>query len=260
MSTNPAPSLSCSAPQTQPHRAEFDRRYELHLRHLRLQGLQPKTIEAYARGIRRLGGYFDWRIDDLGVEPLSRYFSDLRATHSWSSVKLDLYAYKFYTEHVLRRPWVMPSLVKSPKVQRLPDIVTLDEAQRLFAATRVLSYKAFFFTLYSLGLRLGEGLALQVRDIDATRMRVHLRDAKGHRDRLVPLPASTLSVLRRFWSVHRNPTLLFPSRSAGVAAARSTQVALDRAGVQRALRQVGLDIGLKKTSTPTAFATAMQPT
>ncbi|MCK7497810.1 MAG: site-specific integrase [Comamonadaceae bacterium] len=143
-----------------------------------LKGLQPKTIEAYARGIRRLGEYFDHRIDALSGEQLSRYFTDLLDTHSWSSVKLDLYAYKFYTEHVLARPWQMPALVKPPKTQRLPDIVTVDEAARLFARTRCLSYRVFFFALYSMGLRLGEGLALQVGDIDAARMRVHVRDAK----------------------------------------------------------------------------------
>ena len=245
---------------TDTQRAEFDRRYDSHLRHLKLKGLQPKTIEAYSRAIRRMGEYFDHSIDDLSGEQLSRYFSDLLDTHSWSSLKLDLYGYKFYTLHVLGRPWVMPTLVKAPKTQRLPDIVTVEEAQRLFAATRCLSYRVFFFTLYSMGLRLGEGLALHLGDIDAARMRVHVRDAKGNRDRLVPLPAATLSVLRRFWALHRNATLLFPSRVGGAAAAGNAELPLDRAGVQRALHQVVQSIGLKKTSTPTAFATAMRPT
>ena len=43
----------------------FDRRYQSHLKHLKLQGLQPKTIDAYARGIRRMGEYFDRQIDVL---------------------------------------------------------------------------------------------------------------------------------------------------------------------------------------------------
>lgn len=241
-------------------RSEFDQRYQSHLRHLKLKGLQPKTIEAYARGIRRLGEYFHHQIDALSSEQLVSYFSDLLDTHSWSSVKLDLYGYKFYTQHVLGKPWVMPPLVRGPKVQRLPDIVTVEEARRLFAATRCLSYRVFFFTVYSMGLRLGEGLALRVGDIDAERGRVHVRDAKGHRDRLVPLPAATLGVLRRFWAVHRNPSLLFPSRQGGAAAAAQAQAPLDRGGVQRALARVSQELGLKKTSTPTAFATAMQPT
>ena len=76
---------------------------------------------------------------------------------------------KFFTLHVLRKPWVEPGLIKPPRTQRLPDIITIDEARRIFAATRVLSYRVFFFTLYSLGLRLGEGLRLQLGDIDAAR-------------------------------------------------------------------------------------------
>ena len=238
----------------------FDRQYQTHLKHLKLKGLQPKTIEAYARAIRRLGGYFSHQIDDLSEAQLTDYFSDLIETHSWSAVKLDLYGLKFYTLHVLHKPWVMPHLIKPPKTQRLPDIVTVDEAQQLFSATRTLSYRVFYFTLYSLGLRLGEGLALKVSDIDATRQRVHIRDAKGNRDRFVPLPEATLGALRQFWQIHRHPELLFPNRHGGLKAAHRARSPLDRGGVQATLRQVALDCGLKKRSPRTACATATQRT
>jgi len=241
-------------------RNDFDRRYQSHLKHLKLQGLQPKTIDAYARGIRRMGEYFEHHIDSLSEDQLTGYFSELIESHSWSAVKLDLYGYKFYVTHVLRRPWAMPNLIKPPKAQRLPDIVTVDQAQHLFAATRILSYRVFFFTLYSLGLRLGEGLALTVADIDAQRRRVHVRDAKGNKDRLVPLPETTLSVLRRFWLTHRNAHLLFPSRRQGLTGAATAISTLDRGTIQLALRRVVSDMGLKKTSRPTACATAMQLT
>jgi integrase/recombinase XerD len=153
---------------TTPH---FDRQYQTHLKHLKLKGLQPKTIDAYARAIRRIGAYFSHDIDALSESQLTDYFSDLIKSHSWSAVKLDLYGLKFFTVHVLRKPWVMPHLIKPPKVARLPDIVTVEEAQALFAATRTLSYRVFYFTLYSLGLRLSEGLALKVSDIDGARHR-----------------------------------------------------------------------------------------
>lgn len=109
------------------------------------------------------------------------------ASHSWSGVKLDLYGLKFFTEHVLRQQQAMPNFIRPPKPSRLLDIAIVAEAQAPFGATRVLSYQVFF-TLYSLGLGLGEGLALRVSDIGAQRMRVHVRDAEGNRDRLVPLP------------------------------------------------------------------------
>ena len=118
----------------------------------------------------------------------------------------------------------------------------------------------FFFTLYSLGLRLGEGLRLQVGDIDAVRERVHVRDAKGNRDRLVPLPHATHQLLRRFWLVHRNPVLLFPNRQVGLKGAAAASTPLDRGGVQKTLHKVVLACGLNKRSRRTVFATAMPPT
>ena len=79
--------------------AHFDRQYQLHLKHLKLKGLQPKTIDAYARAVRRIGAYFAHDIDSLSEHQLTEYFSDLIATHSWSAVKLDLYGLKFYATH-----------------------------------------------------------------------------------------------------------------------------------------------------------------
>ena len=238
----------------------FDRQYQTQLKHLKLKGLQPKTIEAYARAIRRIGDYFDHQIDTLSEQQLTDYFTDLVASHSWSTVKLDLYGLKFYYAHVLRQPWVAPGLIKPPRTQRLPDIVTVAEVRRLFAATRVVSYRVFYFTLYSLGLRLGEGLRLQVGDIDAARQRVHIRDAKGNRDRFVPLPQATHKALQRFWQVHRNPVLLFPNRHGGLKGAATATTPMDPGGVQTTLHQVVETCGLKKRSRLTACAIAMPPT
>ena len=165
------------------------------------------TIEAYSRAIRRIGERFGGRIDALTEQQLTDYFTDLVASHSWSTVKLDLYGLKFYYAHVLRKPWVAPGLIKPPKTQRLPDIVTIAEARRLFGPTRVVSYRAFYFALYSLGLRLDEGLRLQVGDIDAARARVHVRDAKGNRDRFVPLPQATHQLPCRVGTARREPQM-----------------------------------------------------
>ncbi len=235
----------------------FKHNYQRHLKHLKLKGLQPKTIEAYSRAVRRIGTYFDQQIDDLSEQQLTDYFTDLLESHSWSAVKLDLYGLKFYYTHVLHKPWENIDLIRPPKTQRLPDIVTIDETKRLFMATLTLSYRVFYFTVYSLGLRLGEGLCLEVGDIDAHRQRVHIRDSKGNKDRFVPLPDTTLDLLRRFWQVHRNPVLLFPNRHGGLKAAHRATSPLDRGGVQTTLCKVVADCGIKKRLPRTAFVTVM---
>ncbi len=87
-------------------------------------------------------------------------------------------------------------------------------------------------------LRLSEGLQLQVGDIDAKNSRVHIRNSKGNKDRLVPLPVNTLLVLRRFWNVHKHPTFIFPNRKRGLKNAHLVQSHLERGGVQNAIKKV----------------------
>ncbi len=241
---------------TTPFNRTFKHDYETLLQHLRLKGLQPKTIEAYSRGMRRIGLYFDLQVDDLSEQQLIEYCSHLLTTHSWSAVKLDLYGLKFFYQYVLHKPWVNVDLIKPPRAIRLPDIITIEEAARLFRTTRKLSYRVFYFTVYSLGLRLGEGLRLEVGDLDAKRKRVHIRDAKGNKDRFVPLPDTTLNILRRFWSVHRNPVLLFPNRKSGLKGSLTATTPLDRGGVQTTIKKVVEDCGIKKRLPCTACVTA----
>ena len=116
--------------------ANFKQDYQTHLKHLKLKGLQPKTIEAYSRAMRRIGAYFNHQLNDLSEPQLTDYFSDLLESHSWSSVKLDLYGLKFFYTYVLNKPWPVLKLIKPPRTQRLPDIVTVAEAGRLFTRVR----------------------------------------------------------------------------------------------------------------------------
>jgi len=227
---------------------KFKKYHSQLLKHLRLKGLQPKTIEAYERAIKRIYAFFKGDIEDLSQDQMLDYFDQLLLSHSWSGVKLDLYGLRFFTMHVLKRPWNNVPVIKPPKSTRIPDIVTVKQAQLIFNSTTKLSYKVFFFTVYSMGLRLSEGLNLQVGDIDGDRMRVHIRNAKGNKDRIVPISNLALSVLRKFWRIHQNPVYIFPNRKKGLIKAYRATSPLDRGGVQKALSAVVKSIGLKKRS------------
>ena len=90
--------------------SQFNKHYQKHLKCLKLNGLQPKTIDAYSRAIRRIGSYFDFQIDNLSSDQLLDYFSELLDSRSWSTVKLDLYGLKFFYTKVLGvKPGAGPS-------------------------------------------------------------------------------------------------------------------------------------------------------
>ena len=68
--------------------------------------------------------------------------------------------------------------------------------------------------------------------------RVHIRNAKGNKDRFEPLPVNTLKVLRRFWGVHKHPVYIFPNRKRALKNVLLVNTHLERGGVQTAMAKV----------------------
>jgi integrase len=237
----------------------FDVLYQRHLRALKLQGLSDKTIDVYARAVRRVAHAFDCCPDRLTTEQLETHFAKLVESHSWSTVKVDRNGLQFFYKHVLKRDWSWIKLIKAPRIQSLPDILSLAEVEQLLSAARKLRYRVFVLTTYSMGLRLGEALALEVGDIDAQRKQVHIRRGKGHKDRLVPLPDLTYRALRALWCKHRNPRLLFPSAVGTAARIRTTAEPMHRGGVQRTMKRLLAECGIKKRSRSIPCATVLPP-
>jgi site-specific recombinase XerD len=119
-----------------PDNPQFHKFYLKHTKHLKLVEYQPKTIEAYSRAIKRIGNYFACELDNLSQDQLLDYFHDLLETHSWGTVKLDLYGLQFFYTHVLNKTWEQIPLIKKPKATRIPDILSIKEVNQLIAAKK----------------------------------------------------------------------------------------------------------------------------
>jgi len=93
----------------------------------------------------------------------------------------------------------------------MPEVLTIDQVDQIISGCTTQRMAVFFWTVYTLGLRLEEARNLQVGDIDSKRMMVHIHRGKGAKDRYLPLPESTLLKLRDFWKTHQHPRFLFPA-------------------------------------------------
>ena len=180
---------------------------------LQLRGLSGRTQEAYVRVVRQLAEHFHKSPDLISEEDLRQYFLFLKNVKKFSrpSTTIALCGIKFFFEHVLKRDISTLNLIRPPREKKLPVILSRDEVRQILRLVRLQSYRTCLSTIYSCGLRLQEGTHLQVPDIDSSRMMIHLRLAKGAKDRYLPLPHRTLELLRQYWLTHRNPLLIFPA-------------------------------------------------
>lgn len=211
---------------------------------MQLRGLSERTQETYVRVVRQLAEYYHKPPDQLSQEELRQYFLHLKNDKqaSRSTCTQALSGLKFLYEQTLQREWPILEFIRPVREHKLPVILSMEEVRRVLGCVRLVHYRVCLSTIYACGLRLLEGVQVQVRDIDSGRMLLHVRGGKGNKDRYVPLPEQTLDQLRGYWRRHRHPVWLFPGREG------SAREPMDESGVQKAFRAALKDCGINKAA------------
>jgi integrase/recombinase XerD len=211
--------------------------------------ISPRTQQAYLACVRQWSEHFHTAPELISPEELRQYFIHLKCIKKVArqTSTQALCAIKLFWEKSLRRVWPAElELVRAQPRFKLPVILSAKEVRQILSCATALDQRVALITLYSCGLRLGEGLRLQVPDIDAGRMLVHIRAGKGNRDRYVPLPRRTLEHLRALWKTHRNPVWLFPAKGHSGQGAPTATEPMCRTTLQRAFRLALKQSGVKK--------------
>ena len=167
----------------------------------------------YVRAVARFAAHFRRSPDQLDAEHTREYQLHLiRQQVSWSRFNQAVCALRFFYGVTLNRPEVVTFLPYGKKPSTLPAVLSPEEVVRLFAAVEHPRDRLILQTAYAAGLRVSEVVRLRVGDIDAQRMLLHVRSAKGQKDRLVPLSAVLLERLRAYWRDYRPGDWLFPGQ------------------------------------------------
>jgi site-specific recombinase XerD len=187
--------------------------------------------------------------DLITEEELRQYFLCLcnqkRLAPNTTNVALN--GIKFFYTYTLQRPWPLRDLLRPPIPKKLPIVLAPEEVWRIGEQVRRSDYRVCLSVIYACGLRLLEGVQLQVSQIDSARMQVHIRSGKGNKDRAIPLPPKTLSLLRAQWRLHRNPTWLFPGTVPTGEPHASRP--MEESGMQKAFRRAVQAAGVSKPAT-----------
>jgi integrase/recombinase XerD len=219
-----------------------------------LRGMAVRTRQSYIEAVRGLAKFYRRRPDAISVEEVQGYLLHLLQERrlSYSTCNLVTNGLRFFYRITLGQNETEFCLPRPRVPQRLPEILSREEIERLLAVTTNrtgrspafmryrtnLKHRVLLMTTYSAGLRVSEVARLKVSDIDSQRMTLRVDQGKGAKDRYTLLSKRLLSELRRYWQAYRPREWLFPLRDGrGPIDPRSAQKiyyhAKEKAGIRK---------------------------
>jgi integrase/recombinase XerD len=207
---------------------------------MRLRRMSPKTISCYLAYMKNVAVHFGKSPADLGEEEIRKYLYHLieERKASQAVISQSYSALKFFFEKTIQKPWNVLKIPRSKKGKKLTGVLSKQEVELIFSATKNLKHRAILMTVYSAVLRVGEVTRLKVSDIDSGRMKIRINDGKGLKDRYTLLGKRNLEILRLYFKAYRPSEWLFPGRivsePVSISSVQSVfKASLDRAGIKK---------------------------
>lgn len=193
---------------------------------LKLKGFSFNTLRSYSIEFAQLLYVLkEHHVDSLEAEKLQSYFlyciNDLHLSENLIHSRMN--AIKFYFEKVLHKDKMFFNIPRPKKPERLAKTLTSKDLIKIFKSIENEKHKIIIQLCYGMGLRVSEIVNIKIEDINSVDMRVHIRDAKGKKDRFVNLPDSILISLREYYKTHKPKSYLFENRFGDMYTTRSIQ-------------------------------------
>ena len=179
---------------------------------LQRRNYSESTTVCYLRQIAEFAKHFGRSPAQLGPEEIKQFQLYLvqEKKVSWATYIQTTAALRFLYVKTLGRAYMAEKIPYPKRPKRLPTVLSQEEVERLLNAARSLKHRALLMAMYGAGLRVSEACRLTLDDIDSSRMVLHVRQAKGNKDRDVMLSPVLLETLRQYWKGSRPTRWLFP--------------------------------------------------
>ena len=188
---------------------------------VQLKDFRAPTKKEYVRYVRRLGDHYQCDPALLTEDQVRTYFLELRQVRKFggSAMKVAKCALRAFFQDCLHIiGWTVFQEVRIAPPKNLPMVLAREQVATLLRAVQLPRYRAILGLIYHTGLRVGEAVRIELRDLRDTHTdhpRLHVRCGKGGKDRFVPLSPAFVEALRAWWKTHRHPTFLFPGPTTG---------------------------------------------
>lgn len=181
------------------------------LEYMQLKHYSPRTIKSYLNVVAAYVRHIDKNPELSDWEQVRSYLLHLLNDRHCSVSYLSQVnsALKIFFVCVLGWPEAGYQVPRPRRVRILPSVMSIEEVQRLINSVANVKHHTMLQVLYGTGMRVSEIVALRITDIDSDRGQIAVRQAKGFKDRYVPLSPTLLEQLREYWRICRPTEFLF---------------------------------------------------
>ena len=186
-------------------------RFSLFRSKLQIAHYAPGSITDYCHALYKAVVFIGKQPDDFTQKDVDDYLASMlsrKPMPAEAQFKHFVYGLRCY-----RKSMDCPELhgLALPKIRRerkLPRILSARQVMHLLNVCDLYS-KTLLAVIYDCGLRAFEACNLKWNDIYFDRLQVHIKKGKGGKDRIVPISASTLKVLRAYRSLYPSMNFVF---------------------------------------------------
>src|SRR6267143_328338 len=195
---------------------------------VQLKDYRPATKYEYVRQVRQLAQHFQCDPAKLSENELREYFVFLRQEKHWQGSAMTqarVALRSFFRENLKTgKDWTVFEDLRIARPETLPLVLTREEVARVLIVLQQPRFKVCLRLVYHCGLRVSEAVSLDPHDIHGRENppRLHIKNAKGGKDRYVPIAAGMVEELRQWWRTHCNQRWLFPAQAPGIPASEAT--------------------------------------
>ena len=211
---------------------------------MRSKRYSESTITTYSEALKSfLVFYREKVIAEITNEDVIEYNNEyiLKNKLSASYQNQIINALKLFFKIIQNTKIVLEELHRPKNAKTLPNVLSKEETFKLIEVTTNLKHKTLLALIYSAGLRISEAINMKITDIDSQRMLIHVKNAKGKKDRYTLLSTKVLGLLKEYYTIYKPTKFLFEGQFGAQYSSRSAQAVLQQSAKKAGItKQISL--------------------
>ncbi len=187
--------------------------YEQYLNHKRYSS---STIKTYKEAVKKFLDHVNLNVEDITNVDLilyNNYLRDNNYSHTFQNQVAS--GLKLFFSRLYNIKFDIDKIERPRREHKLPNVLSKDEVSSILSTFRNIKHRTMISLIYACGLRRSELLELKPSCIDSDRKVLYIRQAKGRKDRVIPISEKTINMLRDYYKIYRPKIWLFEGQYPG---------------------------------------------